>query len=223
MRYPLLLILSLAVVPRIARGQTCMGQTSYTSGSVKVGAGAEFGNGGTTFTGSAGLGRPHGIFGAAAAGFVTGSDGTGALVSGLIGKELSDPIVGRLKLCPVAGLGLQFGPTGYYERNYLLGAMIGYPLTTSSGHLRIILTGGCQGAYQQNGFHDNTQLTGYRRADRSAGGNGLHEWYGLLDAGVGLIFSGRFSVVPQVRVPLGYSFRDPSFLIRGSVNFGKGN
>jgi hypothetical protein len=198
-----------------------MGQASYTGGTVKVGMSAEVGNGGTALSGSAGLGRPHGIFGAVAAGFVTGSDGSGALVSGAVGKELGRPIVGKLELCPVAGLGLQFGPSGYYERNYTLGAMVGYPLP-SSGGMRFILAGGYQGAYQQLGFHDDTQLGGYRRADLSAGGAN-HEWYGLLDAGVGVILSGRFSVVPQVRIPLGYSSSDPSFLIRGSVNFGKTN
>ena len=42
-----------------------------------------------------------------------------------------------------------------------------------------------------------------------------------LDAGVGFVFSNTFSLVPLVRIPVGYFGRDPSFLIRGSVNFGK--
>lgn len=220
MRYSLPVLLSLVALPGVAQGQACMGQTPFAKGAVKVGGAAEFGNGISAFSGTAGLGSPHGLFGGASLGFASGGGATGTLVSGVIGKELSKPITDRLELCPIAGLGFQFGPNGSYERNYIIGAMVGYPLATASTSMRVILAGGYQGAYQQYGFGDD-YVVPLQSLSGGGGENDHHEWYGLIDLGVGFIFSDRFSLVPQVRIPLRYSGRDPSFLIRGNLNIGK--
>lgn len=220
MRYSLPVVLSLMTLPGVAQGQACMGQTPYAKGAVKVGGAAYFGNGISAFSGTAGLGRPHGIFGGASLGFASGNGGTGTLVSGIIGKELSKPITDKLELCPIASLGLQFGPNGAYERNYILGAMVGYPLATSSTSLRVVLAGDYLGIYQQYGT--NTDVMTLQQLSGGGGPYDHHEWYGLLDLGVGFIFNERFSLVPQFRIPIRYSGGlDPFFIIRGNLNIGK--
>ena len=130
-------------------------------------------------------------------------------------------MAGTLELCPIGGVDLQFGPSGFRSQTLSAGASGGSPIPTT-GHVQIILTGSLQAAYQHFGFHDDTQFgTGYQRADLSAGGTN-HEWFGILTAGVGLVFKNRFSLVPQLRVPFGYEGSDLCFLIHGSVNIGKG-
>lgn len=47
----------------------------------------------------------------------------------------------------MAGLGLQFGPSDYYERTLEAGISVGYPVTPSSAAVRLLVTGGVLGAF----------------------------------------------------------------------------
>ena len=156
------------------------------------------------------------MLGTAGAGILTGNGETGFLILGLLGKELRHPIAGKLELCPVAGLGLQSGPSDS-ERTVSAGISVGYPVTPSSGAVRLIVTDGARGAYQRFGFHGADVATS-RRADLSGGGDALHEWYGLFDSGIGIVVRDRLSVVPQLRIPVGSDMREAFLLICASVS-----
>jgi hypothetical protein len=199
-----IVLLALGSIPAVARGQTCMGQTSYASGSIKAAAGVEFGgNHETGFWGGAGIGRPRSWFAGGSAGIISGTGQSSFGLAGMGGLELKKPLVGKLEVCPMAGIHHQFGDMGFTD--FIAAASAAYPLGSPSANTRLMLVGGYQGIYERYSI---------------TVGN-AEEWYGNLDLGVGLLFDRRFSVVPQVRIPIRYGGgRDVSFIVRGSVNLG---
>ncbi|NOT09539.1 MAG: hypothetical protein HOP28_15215 [Gemmatimonadales bacterium] len=203
-------LLALSIVPAAAHGQACLGQTPYASGAVKVLAGVEIGgNDQTVLGGGAGIGKPKSWFAGLNAGIATGNGESAFGVGGMGGLELKKPVTGKLELCPMAGIFHQFGDFSY--NNFIAAVGASYPIGSESAKTKLMLVGGYQGIYQR---YNLPAFDGFDGAT-------AEEWYGNLDLGLGMIFNNRFSLVPQVRIPIRYGGgRDISFLVRGSVNVG---
>lgn len=195
----------LASIPALAHGQSCLGQTPYGAGIIKASAGVELlGNQQTTVWGGAGIGRPQSWFAGATAGVISGGGESSFGLAGMAGLELKKPIVDKLQLCPMVGIHHQFGSeVGFTD--FIAEAAVAYPVGSQTGATRLMLVGDYQGIFERYSVVFGT-------AD---------EWYGNLDLGIGALFSGRFSVVPQLRIPVRYGGgRDLSLVVRGSLNFG---
>jgi len=211
MRRAALLLAALAVVPAVMQAQLCTGQAPWSAGSVKVGGSLEFGDGFTNILGGLGTGKDQGLFFGAGAGITNGGGETAVLLAGGIGKELSKPVSGKLALCPVANVTIQLPKNDVSAQEFSAGVTGGYPVTISSSNMTLALVGAAQLGVDHVSISSNV-------CDISGVDCSNTDIIGIFDAGVGLVFNNRISLVPVLRVPTqgGISLR-----IGASVAVGK--
>ena len=200
MRSAAWLLVALSVVPAAAEAQQCLGQAPWSS--IKLGGSLEIGDGYTEVIGAIGAGKTGGFFFGAGLGV---GDDSQVLLAGGVGKELSSKAGGKASLCPVGNVlfGLEKDDYSFYTISGGLG--VGYPLASSSENMGFILTG--TGQLGINHFN----VTGF---------GGDTDLIGIIDAGIGLIFNNRVSVVPQLRLYIG-SETDVALLVKANVSVGK--
>lgn len=199
------------LLPAAALAQTCTGNAGFTDTSLRLTAALDLGEGYTSIGGGVLSGKPDALFFGGGLALVSPEFGDGGIaLSGLIGKEIERPLGEKLRWCPFAGLThTTNGGFGGSVTDFAIGGTVGYPLQSSgSGTTRFILTGGYTGVYE--------------RYELAAGFGSAEEWFGIIDAGVGIILSENLSITPGVRLYFRYSGgRDPSIMVRGSYGLGK--
>jgi hypothetical protein len=212
MRSAALLLVVLSAVPAAMQAQVCVGQAPWSSGSMKVGGALEFGDGTTFITGTVGIGKDKGMFGSAEAGVATGHGDTGFLVGAGLGLELKRPVTDKLQLCPVGKVRASFGYFDTSEQLLVAGIAAGYPLNTQ-GNVGVTLTGALQLGFDH--FSIDADVCDIQGVDCSS-----TDFVGELDAGAGIIFNNRISVVPALVIPIN-SGGDVRFRIGMNVAIGK--
>jgi len=207
-----LILLVLGGVPGAAYAQLCVGQASWTAGGVKVGGELQLGSGVTDILGSLAFGKERGFFAGLGGGIESGGGDTGFLLTGMLGTELKSPLAGRLELCPVAGVVLGFGHHDISYQDFLGGVSLGLPVGINSQSVAVVLTGAFQLGYEHISNNDTCEALGI---------DCTGDVFGVLDAGVGLIFNERISVVPQLRIPVGTPGSEVAFRVRVNLAVGK--
>ena len=211
MRRAAMLLVALSAVPLVARAQLCTGNAPWSAGSLKVGGLAEFASGVTDLLGTVGAGKDHGFFVGAGAGISNGGGETAVLLSGGVGKELEKQLGGKVTICPVANLTIQL-PKDHFSAQLISGGLSGgYPLTTSSKNMTLALTGAAQLAVDH--FSISSDVCDSNLVDCSN-----TDILAIFDAGVGLVFNDRVSLVPVLRIP---TKGDLSLRISANVAVGK--
>lgn len=207
MRRAALFFVALSAVPAVARAQLCTGQAPWSAGSLKVGGLAEFGSGFTDLLGGLSWGKDRGFFIGAGAGIRNGGGETAALLAGGVGTELSKPVSGKLELCPVANVTIQLRKNDVSSQEFSGGVSGGYPLSINSKHVTLSLTGAAQLGV------DHVSISNCTTADCSS-----TDILAIFDAGVGMVFNERISLVPVLRIP---TKGDVSLRITANVAVGK--
>ena len=206
----------LAIVRSPVVAQTCQGLASYSAGQMQTTGNVAFGNGMDTFGATIGYGKPAGVFGSLGLG-TTNYDGLNGSsfdlgVSG--GYQMTAGRAKKVHVCPVANFGLGMGPndiggSGIDMSTTSFGAGFAVGSALPGGpRMQIVPTGGLGLAYLKIKQDNGTT---------SASGS---ETYGLLNMGVGMIFSSQFSVRPGISVPLGLDGGETRFGISAGYNFG---
>ena len=211
MRRAVVLLVAIALFPAAMQAQVCGGQAPWSAGKMKVGGALEFGDGVTDITGAVGFGKDKGMFFNAHGGVVTGHGDTGFLVGGGLGWELKKPLTDKLELCPVVNAEASFGYFDTNEQRVLGGASVGYPLNMQ-GNVGVTLTG----AFQLGFAHFSTDIGACGTPGFDCSGS---DFVGLLDAGAGIIFNNRITLLPLLRIPINEG--DVRFFIGVSIATGK--
>ena len=208
MRRAALLILACCAFPAALQAQACLGQARWTPRPIKIGGLLGLGHS-TVILGTAALGKDEGFFGGVGLGVET-NGGTATIIQGEFGFELKESLADKLSLCPIATL--------FYETDsedglsvtvfdILAGLGLGYPIALNSDKMALSLTGSLQLGNAHFSLEGCELCSG-------------NDFVGLLDLGAGLVVSGRWSLVPQLRLPIS-SGADPSFLLRVTLTVGK--
>jgi len=206
MRRAALFFVALSAIPAAVRAQLCTGQAPWSAGSLKVGGLAEFGSGFTDLLGGLAWGKEHSLFIGAGAGIRNGGGETAGLLSAGVGTELSKPVSGKLELCPVANVTIQLRKNDVSRQEFSGGVSGGYPLSVNSKNVDLSLTGAAQLAVDHVSISNCT-------ADCSN-----TDILAIFDAGVGMVFNDRISLVPVLRIP---TKGDVSLRITANVAVGK--
>ena len=200
MRRVMLVVIGLAAIPAAIQAQVCTGQAPWSSGPVKLGGGLEIGDGYTDFFGGVGFGRDGGLFAGAGLGLTDYAGGSQIFLSGGLGKELD--LSGPVELCPVAAVTLGLPDNDYTYQTVVGGLAAGYPVPNNSENVDVVVTGSLQ--------------LGFLRQNEPPFGSDT-DFLGILDGGVGVIFTNRISLLPRVRVYFGGGSSDAALLIGANV------
>lgn len=208
MRRAAFLILACCAVPAAMEAQACVGQARWTPRPIKIGGLLGLGHS-TVILGTAALGKDEGFFGGVGLGVET-NGGTATIIQGEFGFELKESVADKLSLCPLATLLYETDSENGLSvtlLDILVGMGLAYPIELHSDKMRLALT--------------SSLLLG--NAHFSLEGCELcsgNDFVGLLDLGAGLVVSERWSLVPQLRLPIS-SGADPSFLLRVTLTVGR--
>ena len=199
-----------------AAAQTCVGMPAFSSGPMQVAAGAGFTDGGTSFLGTFGYGKPKNFYGKAGLG-TTSYDGlNGSSLDLSLGGGYQVPLHSRrtAELCPIANLSIGSGPndvfggTDFSSRTFSFGASVG-GLVGHSTQMQILPNASFQFANTHSTVDDGTI--------RASGS----ESYGLLTLGTGFVFNSRYSLNPSIGIPVGLNGSSASVGLSGAINFGR--
>jgi hypothetical protein len=206
----LVMVLALTTVPAALEAQACAGQAPWSSGRMKVGGSLEFGDGVTDILGGVAVGKDQGYIFAGRGGFVTGHGDTGFELGGTVGKELTRKIADKIAICPVINADLVFS---YFDvtTQQITGGLVGaYPFETG-GDVGVSIVGGAYAGFAHSSISNDACTI----IDCSSTDFVLH-----LDAGAGIVFNRRISLVPLLRIPLEPG-GDVRFFIGANVALGK--
>ena len=192
------------------QAQRCLGFPGFAGQPLRLGGELTTGDNITTFTGKLDFGQAAGTFGGVGIGVADydNIDDSALLVSGNIGTQIplgtASSTSAGAQLCPVASLEYQAGPGDDISALRLRG---GVSLGTS-----IVMTPGVNLAPY------GTLSLGYARVD--VGDADDSEVGGIIDLGAGFIFNNKFTIRPNVAIPLGFDDSDARFGITVGFNFG---
>lgn len=217
MRRALLLsVLLLLLLSGTSVAQTCLGKPSFAHGRMQVAAGGSFDEGANSYGGSLSYGAPRNFYGTA--GFTTTEydnfDGSAYNLN--LGSGYQVPLeAGQAELCPVASLSLGWGPDDLLgpgvdvsNRTLAAGAAFGVRV----GH----------GSQVQLVPNASFLLASTRlKVDNGTSSAADSETYGALTLGTGFVIASRYSLNPQVTIPVGLGGADPSFGVTAAINFGR--
>jgi len=209
MRRAAWLLVALSAVPAAMQAQLCTGQAPWSAGSLKVGGRAEFGSGRTDLLGGIGWGKDKGIFLNANAGIRNGHGETAGLLSGEVGKELKS--AGKVALCPVIDVDIQLPKDDVSAQEFSGGVTGGYPLSVNSKNMTLSLVGAARLAARHVSIGEDSCDSDIEDCSNT-------DILAIFDAGVGLVFNNRISLVPVLRLP---TKGDVSLRITANVAIGK--
>lgn len=211
---PLSMLFLLANTSSMA--QTCLGMASFANGRVQVAPSVAFDDGATNYGASVGYGAPRSFYGAV--GFSTTEfDGINASADNLnlaVGYQV--PLrSGRAEVCPVASLGLGWGPNGVLAP----GVDISSRTIAAGAAFGIVVGGGSSVQLVPNAslLLASTRLT----ADDGTDSVSDSEGYAALTLGTGLVFGSRYSLNPSVTMAFGLGDVDPTFGLALGIHFGR--
>lgn len=211
------------VMATVADAQVCLGVASFAEGPVRAGVGVEVGNDATAFGGQLGFGASVGFFatGSVARVEFDESDESATTFGANAGYSFDISPAGTsarsIELCPTVGFGYLnpleftdpiFGDIELSSRSFSVGLSIGGVLSSTASMAFLPSLG--------------IDYVSERTTIEAAGDEESEtDGYGVIDLGMGLVFSRRITVRPAVLFPLGLEDVDPSFNIGVSVNFGR--
>jgi hypothetical protein len=201
--------LVLAAAP--AEAQLCGGAPAFATGPLQVGTGLSFADGAKQFgVGFAGGGQ------SAFAGVnfsrtnLSDISVSAKTLSGLVGGQLGG---GRVAVCPIGELGYTWGPDLLLVNLKTLTGVGGLRVgvaANDSDVLMVVPSFGAGIVWERTSITDIFDVT-----------ENSTDYYGIADAGVGLIFNRAVAVVPGVSFPFATGFgTDVTFTLRFVVNFG---
>jgi hypothetical protein len=206
----LAMLFAAITVPVSVQAQVCAGQAPWSSGKMKAGGSLEFGNGVTDILGGVSTGKDQGLVIAGRGGFVTGHGDTGFELGGTVGKEMTRKIGDKIAICPVINADIVFN---YFDVNtqQITGGLVGaYPFETS-GDVGVSLVAGAYAGFAHSSISNDACTI----VDCSSTDFVLH-----LDAGAGIVFNKRISLVPLLRIPIEPG-GDVRFFVGANVALGK--
>jgi hypothetical protein len=201
--------LVLAAAP--AEAQLCGGAPAFSTAPLQVGTGLSFTDGAKAFgVGFAGGGQSA-FAGVNFARTNLSDVGVSAkTLSGLIGGQIGG---GPVAVCPIGELGYTWGPDLLLANLKTVTGVGGLRVgvqANDSDVMMIVPTFGAGIVWERTSITDIF--------DNTETGN---DYYGIADAGVGLIFNRAIAVVPGVSFPFATGFgTDVTFTLRFVVNFG---
>jgi hypothetical protein len=204
-----------ALAASTADAQTCQGYSSFSSGALRVGAGADYSDAVKTYGGGVAFSPRNGkMFVGGKIGHVkfdgindsaVGYGGQGGYQIDLGGQQ-------SFQVCPVIGLDYVGGPKN-------LGGAIGDMSTMS-------MYGGMQiGArYRGSPSLELVPTTGLtiQRASVKYSGTATEpdaETFAMISLGSGFVYNRNLTIIPTVEIPMGLAGADKSFQIAVSYNF----
>lgn len=212
------------VAPAVVAAQTCQGYASYASGSVQIGAGADFVDGANVYGAGIGVGKVNG-------GFVNGLIGMAdyedtsesSTVFGISGgwQMPLGAASNAFQLCPVASFTYLSGPNNVdffgtevdlSGRDLTFGLSVGTAITSSPA-LSIVPFGAVS-------FVNSAITIEGGGEEETLDGNA-----GLLDLGLGFVANQWITIRPSVAIPFAEeddAEGDEVFSIRFAFNFGGG-
>lgn len=200
--------------PSVLAAQACLGNPSFSTNHLQVGAGATFDPSTTTFGGSF-VGGSETLFtgltvGGASYDGVTG----GSLLAGVTAGFQVPVTSGTMQVCPIVGAEFGFGPSDYdglgtdfRSQAFSFGLAAGGELFRSE-RVAIVPSLSMGFAYTA------ATLTGVAATVTET------ETYGLAGAAIGFVLNDRLSVRPSVSFPIGLDGADPIFGIGFALNYG---
>lgn len=209
-RLALVVLLAAITVPAAVQAQACAGQAPWSSGKIKVGGSLEFGDGVTDILGGVAVGKDQGLTVAGRGGFVTGNGDTGFQLGGTVGKEMSKKIADKIAICPVVNADLVFGYFDLSTQQITGGLVAAYPIETG-GNVGVSIVGGAYAGFAHRSISNDACTV----VDCSSTDFVLY-----LDAGAGIVFNKRISLVPLLRLPVEPG-GDVRFFIGANVALGK--
>lgn len=212
-------IVAALVVPVIVNAvgaQTCVGTASFSAGTARIGAGAQFTDGAKAYGASLGAGTAN-VFGKAGVSRTEYDDvSEGATVfDASVGASLDVNQQKTIQLCPLVGFSYQSGPdieTGFGTINlsahtFAFGGSIGGTIPVSPG-FDLVPFGGA--AYQI--LKASGSFAGQSGSDS--------ENYTLITVGAGFVINHIFTLQPTVNFPVGLDGGKSAYGIAFSLNFG---
>lgn len=207
-----------AILSAPAQGQTCLGLASYSGGPMQVTGKGALTSESTSIEVGLGYGLPTSGFGSVGFGTTSNDNfgGSSLEFGATVGYEIALGRMGAIHLCPVASLGLGFGPKNTFnsgvDRSQKTAAL-GLAIATSFGaqpRIRIVPSVGLSYAYQQD------------KADNNAGASlfQIAHYYALAQVGVGLVLDSNISIRPGVEIPFNLNVNEPAFALTVSYGFG---
>ena len=197
------LALSLSIVAQSAYGQTCTGQVAIGSGNpALVAASASFTEGSRGFDVGVTAGNSL-LFGGFTVGRVTSTvvDSSSTFYGGVVGAQLAASPSRRAMICPLFSV---FHNAGAGEDNsstsFAGGASAGF-VVSETETFAVVPTVGFS-------ISKTRQFEAFGDAS------------GVVQIGVGLIMNKRFSITPQVVVPVGIEGAKPIFAVVAALGFG---
>ena len=191
----LLVLMLLWITP--ANAQTCLGTLSFDQAKTRVRADALFTTDNHVFAVGLSKGSPN-LFGSG--GLLihsfSGGGGTNLGFFGSVGKELSNSAGKKYSVCPLATVARVSFDGG---SNLLInvGGSVGFDMPTS-GTTKVVPTAAVSISHERIG---------------EPFGGSFSETFLNIQGGVGLIFNEKMSLQPQVIIPIGSDFVDPTFAI----------
>ncbi len=208
------------MAPTIAAAQTCMGLPSFSGGPVnarvgyaaadevsQLSAGVQLG-GRSTFAGVAATRTSY-----------DGVDEKGMGLSANAGTQIPVGAARRTAVCPYVEVGLGFGPDfqegeyslKYRQRAVMGGLSIGGSLDAGD-NLRIIPNAGVGVVWGGTKISFSSSSFDYEEDGTST--------YGVINGGIGLLFSRTVAITPYVAVPVGVDGAEPTYGVYASIAFG---
>jgi len=209
----------MAILSAPARGQTCLGLASFSDHPVQVSGKGSLTTESTSFGAGVGYGLPASVFGSVAFGTTSNDNfgGSSREVGVTVGYQIPLGRADGFQLCPVASLGLGFGPkntfsSGVDRSRKTVSAGLALATTFAANpRLRIVPSVGLSYAYQQDKAENNAGTSLFQIADHFA----------LAQVGVGLVLDSNISVRPAVDIQLSLNINEPSVALTVSYSFGR--
>jgi hypothetical protein len=210
----LLLCAATLAAPSALAAQACLGNPSFSTNHLQVGARATFDPATTSFGGSF-VGGSETLFTGLSLGGAT-YDGVsgGSLLAGVTAGFQVPISSGTMQVCPVVGAEFGFGPsnfdglgTDFRSQAFTFGLAAGGELFRSE---RLAIVPSLSVGFAYTAATRSTLL--------SAGTD--TETFGLAGAAIGFVLSDRLSVRPSVSIPIGLDGADPVYGVGFALNYG---
>jgi hypothetical protein len=221
MRYRITCLSALGIIIATtgAQAQVCLGAAPFSTGNMRVGAGATFGDNAKSYGVQFSGGAAQGTFGGASLSTVQYDDvpGSGTAIGASVGMSLNLVPAGTAQICPIVGFDYQNGPninTGFGKVSvsahaFSLGGSLGGVAMSSPGLDFVPFVSAAAILSQAS-----ASLAGDSESD--------NQNYGEISAGAGFVINRVLTLQPAVHVPVGLDGGKASFSIAFGFNFGNG-
>jgi hypothetical protein len=209
-----LLVTAVSIVPSALEAQACLGNPSFSTNHLQVGAGARFDPSTTSFGGDF-ISGSETLFAGLSLGGASYDGVSGSSLLAGIRAGFQVPVTsGTMQVCPVVGAEFGFGPsdfdgagTDFRSQAFSFGLAAGGELFRSD---RLAIVPSVSMGFAYTGTTATGVLATVTETDT----------YGVAGAAIGFVLSDRLSVRPSVSFPIGLEGADPIFGIGFALNYG---